>query len=363
MSIVIDNYNYARFLPQCIESALAQTYPSTEVVVVDDASTDGSQEIIRKFDRVVPVLRERNGGQGAAFNAGFAACSGDIVFFLDSDDLLAPDAVAAVVAAWEPGAAKAQYRLEMIGADGAAIDVHPPRYIRFDSGDVVPLLLRRGRYQTAVTSGNAFAREALQKILPVPEGEYRISADGYLVTVAPLYGRVVSIDRPLGTYRVHGSNLWNLWATPGAVNAQPFRGRLDHDLVRYAALGKACAALGLRPREDPGLRDWMHLENRLCSLCLEPEQHPIKGDRRWSLALRGAWEALADARLIARWRTLLALWFLAVGLLPRGLARASVNWRMRPTARPRALAGMLRLMGLQRWRWRRISEEEKGTRP
>src|SRR3954451_20463787 len=93
VSIVIDNYNYARFLPEAIESALAQTYPDTEVIVVDDGSTDDSREIIASYgSRVRPVLKT-NGGQASAFNAGFAASRGDVVLFLDSDDTLFPEAV------------------------------------------------------------------------------------------------------------------------------------------------------------------------------------------------------------------------------------------------------------------------------
>lgn len=72
-SIIIDNYNYGRFLADAINSALAQTYQHTEVIVVDDGSTDNSREIISQYgDRIRPVLKE-NGGQGSAFNAGFEA--------------------------------------------------------------------------------------------------------------------------------------------------------------------------------------------------------------------------------------------------------------------------------------------------
>jgi glycosyltransferase involved in cell wall biosynthesis len=106
VSIVITNYNYGRFVARCIDSALAQCYPNTEVVVVDDASRDNSREIIQSYGkRVVPVLQGRNGGQGAAFNAGFHACQGEVVLFLDADDWLYPHAVARIVAALSPGVA------------------------------------------------------------------------------------------------------------------------------------------------------------------------------------------------------------------------------------------------------------------
>ncbi len=84
-SIIVNNYNYGRFLAEAIESALSQTYANTEVIVVDDGSTDNSRDIIASYkDQIIPVLKE-NGGQASAFNAGFQASSGEVIFFLDAD--------------------------------------------------------------------------------------------------------------------------------------------------------------------------------------------------------------------------------------------------------------------------------------
>jgi len=346
VSVIVDNYNYGRYLAQSIESALAQTYARTEVIVVDDASTDDSPTVIRRYARVVPVFKAVNSGQASALNAGFLASHGEIVIFLDADDYLEPDAVARVVAAWKPGIAKIQYRLRVIDGSGRAVELFPPRDTRFDSGDVVPLLLRSGRYHTAVTSGNAFSREVLQRILPIPEGEFRISADGYLVTLAPLFGTVLSLDEPLGVYRLHERNAW---ATRESAAAGRFRHSLKQDFSRYRALSSKAAELGLEPPIDPGLHDWLHLESRICSLCTEPEGHPVRSDSRVFLGWRGFRESLRDSRL--RWtrRAMLAAWFLAVGLLPRRHSRALVIWRMAPAARPWFLTKLLRLIrGRQR---------------
>ena len=88
VSIIINNYNYARFLRAAIDSALGQSYASIEVLVVDDGSTDQSRAIIDSYgDRVKSILK-KNGGQASALNAGFAQCQGDIVIFLDADDVL-----------------------------------------------------------------------------------------------------------------------------------------------------------------------------------------------------------------------------------------------------------------------------------
>jgi glycosyltransferase involved in cell wall biosynthesis len=201
VSIVVLNFNYARFLPRSIDHALAQDYPDTEVIVVDDASQDESAEIIRRYkDAVVPVLRETNGGQGAAMNDGFKASRGELIIFVDADDYLYPSAVSRVVEAWSEGVAMVQYRLDLIDPTGRIVDVYPPHEVSFDSGDVVPNLLSAGRFENTVTSGNAFSRAALQTILPVPEEDFRLSADGYLVTVVPFAGPVVSIEQPLGAY-------------------------------------------------------------------------------------------------------------------------------------------------------------------
>src|SRR5262249_61789343 len=92
-SIVINNYNYGRFLRDAIGSALNQSYPHVEVIVVDDGSTDGSREIIAGYgDRIIPVLKQ-NGGQASAYNARVARSCGKVMLFLDSDDMLLRTAV------------------------------------------------------------------------------------------------------------------------------------------------------------------------------------------------------------------------------------------------------------------------------
>ncbi|MEO1182237.1 MAG: glycosyltransferase, partial [Cyanobacteria bacterium J06636_28] len=85
VSIVINNYNYASFVGQAIDSALNQSYENVEVIVVDDGSQDNSRDIISSYgDKIIPVF-QKNGGQAAAFNAGFAHSSGDIICLLDAD--------------------------------------------------------------------------------------------------------------------------------------------------------------------------------------------------------------------------------------------------------------------------------------
>jgi hypothetical protein len=223
----------------------------------------------------------------------------------------------------------------LVDSDGRQIDLLPPPEVKFDDGDVVSILLSRGRYENTVTSGNAFVRTTLSSILPVPEKEFRISADGYLLTVAPFCGRIVSINEPLGAYVVHGTNYWT---GPVGRVAEPerFRRALQHDSDRYEALRRKAAEHGLVVASRPGLADPQHLTNRIGSLVMDPQNHPDPGDSRLTLALRGAWASRRASVPTAR-RALLATWFFALGVLPRPWASKLISWRLDPVSRPERL--------------------------
>jgi glycosyltransferase involved in cell wall biosynthesis len=226
VSIVVNNYNYARFLGAAIDSALAQTHPRTEVVVVDDGSTDDSREVIAAYGaRVTPVLKA-NGGQASAFNAGLPVTRGEVVLFLDADDLLLPTAVATAIPLFaDPAVVNVHWPLWMVDADGhRTAGVLPERPLA--EGDLRDVVIRDGpdSYQGVPTSGNAWSRRFLGRVLPAPEPEYRHGADGYLITVAPLYGRVRTLGEPQGCYRVHGGN--QFWCDGTSE-------RVERSLVRY----------------------------------------------------------------------------------------------------------------------------------
>ena len=149
VSVVINNYNYGRYLRAAIDSSLAQSYPQVEVVVVDDGSTDDSREVIESYgNRIIPLIKS-NGGQGSAFNAGFAASQGEIVIFLDADDELLDDAVDRVVKAWRPGVAKVQFQLELVDDGGKSLGMLVPQFNGFiPNGDIRDRIVRFGEYPT-----------------------------------------------------------------------------------------------------------------------------------------------------------------------------------------------------------------------
>lgn len=100
VSVVIPSYNYARFLGRTIESLLAQSFPSWEAIIVDDGSTDDTEKVaadlVNKDPRIVYV-RQQNSGTSAAKNVGIRHARGDYIVFLDADDLLTANKLAAHV--------------------------------------------------------------------------------------------------------------------------------------------------------------------------------------------------------------------------------------------------------------------------
>ncbi len=90
ISVIIPNYNYGRFIGEAIESVLAQTFPPSEIIVVDDGSDDNSADIVRTYGSRVKFIQQRNQGVGAARNNGVKNYSGNLIAFLDDDDVWLP---------------------------------------------------------------------------------------------------------------------------------------------------------------------------------------------------------------------------------------------------------------------------------
>lgn len=90
ISVIIPTYNRAKYLRQCIESALSQDYPNLEVIVVDNGSTDNTAEILTSFGNKIKCLKEEKRGASAARNKGLRAARGEFIALLDSDDFYLP---------------------------------------------------------------------------------------------------------------------------------------------------------------------------------------------------------------------------------------------------------------------------------
>ena len=128
VALVIPVYNQADYLGHTIESALGQTRPFDEVIVVDDGSTDGSADVARRFAGRVRLIAQANAGQAVALNRGWAAADADIIGYLSSDDLVDPVLVARLLPAFGDGSApRVVYpRFRLIDPDGHMFGVHRP---------------------------------------------------------------------------------------------------------------------------------------------------------------------------------------------------------------------------------------------
>jgi glycosyltransferase involved in cell wall biosynthesis len=94
VSVVIAAYNGAQYLPEAIDSALAQTYPKVEVIVVDDGSTDSTAEVVGAYGARVRYLYQQNAGTAAARNTGIQSAQGELIALLDQDDRWLPEKLA-----------------------------------------------------------------------------------------------------------------------------------------------------------------------------------------------------------------------------------------------------------------------------
>ena len=199
VSIVINNYNYRGFIRQAIESALAQTYGNTEVIIVDDGSTDGSVEIINEYSKQTTVILKQNGGQASAFNVGISRATGDFILLLDSDDYLFPNAVEECVTKFPPGYSRVYFRLRTVDGHGNHIR-HSKRSVHRFDGSAISAMAEGRRVPHVPTSGNVFDSRHLKAILPIPEDEYRICADGYLFVKTAISGNVGALMRGTWSY-------------------------------------------------------------------------------------------------------------------------------------------------------------------
>jgi glycosyltransferase involved in cell wall biosynthesis len=203
-SILIENYNYADYLGDAIESALAQDYNNFEVVVVDDGSTDDSREVIQRFGKHVKTVFKANGGLASAFNAGVSNSQGELIFFLDSDDSADRNRLSKVIDQFETNhhAQWVFHQLRRVAADGrTAIEPEPePEIKHFD-------LRHKGFHFPALsTSGLCFRRSFASRLFPLPEARACLISDNYLKFAAVLLAPGIYMGEAFGSLRIHGLN-------------------------------------------------------------------------------------------------------------------------------------------------------------
>ncbi|HLZ64878.1 MAG TPA: glycosyltransferase [Aliidongia sp.] len=336
LSIVVGNYNYEKFVAFAVDSALRQTYRNIEVIVIDDGSTDGSRALLERYRDRVRLIFKENGGSTSTIHAGWAAARGEIVMFLDADDMLREDAARSVVAAWRPDIVKVQFPLTVIDAEGRPRGFVPAATRALGDKEIDRLVRRWGIYPTPPTSGNAYARRLLAEVLPLDTKRFKYGADGALNAVAPLYGSVISLGVSLGYYRVHGGNLW----AGTQLDVDRFLGYVALGREEARFLKEHAARRGIRlSKAEPLDHSLVFLERRLAIRKMAPGHPASRGDHVLALFLKACRCVRIYERGLLRAALKLA-WFLVTALAPPRLAVTLLTYHYVPKRRP-ALFGQV----------------------
>jgi len=342
VSIIIPNYNYCQYLGFAIDSALCLDWADTEIIVVDDGSSDGSGAVIDAYgDRIQAVFQE-NAGQLVACMNGFERSKGDLIIFLDSDDVLDPSVVREAAAVWRPATSKVQFQMRTIDRDGYDLGSFLPQYrVIPTSGQIRRWALTTGTYPTAPGSGNIYARQAVQKIFQAIPGhdifQERV-ADAPLLAAAPFLGDVLVVAKPLVAYRIHGRN----HGVVTTLDEKRFTAEVQRALRNMSFVRAIALSAGLALPETAIYRSLWFIPYRLASLLLRPAQHPIAGDSAFAIVSDTCRAALMPQGFSPGAVLVLVVWVCVVAILPKGPARALILWRFASGSRPEFLRQILR---------------------
>jgi len=322
VSIIINNFNYAEYIASCIESALDQTYRNIDVIVCDDGSTDNSRAIIESYGSSVNAIFKLNGGQGSALNAGYKKSSGDLVIFLDADDILWPSCVSEVVRHWRSDLMKLHFNLAIIDSSGNSIGglyLKPP----LPRGDLREQLISNGSVATMPTSGNVFPRAFLDQIMPMPEVGWERDADAYLFNLAALSGEVGAIDEPLGGYRLHGRNATAM-VKEGKVNKSALRKFLQREILTDQNLAAYGQKIGVHYRLGTLTGSLPHLQQLFLHEKLFNEDHCFGEKSAFRIFILYMKLLFSSKSPSLYKRPIIAGWSLVVMLLPKSVAQPLV---------------------------------------
>ena len=205
VSVIIPNYNYAQYIREAVDSVLAQTYPSIEIVVVDDGSKDDSREIIESYGDKIKAIFQKNQGVSAARNNGVATSSGKFVAFLDADDVWLPEKLERQIARFDADEKIAFVHCSMTlvssggeilgeesdGQEGSVAD----EFLRFERGVVI------GAASTGVV-----LRKVFDEIGGFDKRQSTAADWDFAYRIATKY-KIGFVAESLVRYRMHGSNM------------------------------------------------------------------------------------------------------------------------------------------------------------
>jgi glycosyltransferase involved in cell wall biosynthesis len=210
VSAVIPTYNSAKYIRDAVESVLAQTYPVYEVLVVDDGSTDGTEELFKGYGNRIRYIRQANAGPPVARNTGLAQAAGDWIALLDSDDLWTPQKIERQVAYLESHPACGLVYTDMKTFDDSGIieeSVKISRNLRLPSGNIFPQMFAETLFQTSAV----LIRKSCIDRVGGFDTELRMGDDYELFLRISRHYELGYVDEPLVLYRQHATQGTRTW--------------------------------------------------------------------------------------------------------------------------------------------------------
>ncbi len=199
VSIVTPSYNQVEFLEKTILSVINQDYPNIEYIIIDGGSTDGSQEIIKKYENKISYwVSEKDNGQSDAINKGFKKCTGDIVAWINSDDLYVEGAISCAVAYFSEHTG-----IDMVHGKIDLIDVHGEyiTYVASKDFTLQELIISNQVWQPSVF----FKRKIFDEIGYLDESYHYIMDYDFWIRIATRYN-IGYINSTLARFRLHGQS-------------------------------------------------------------------------------------------------------------------------------------------------------------
>lgn len=211
VSVLIANYNYAKYINQTLDSALRQTYQHFEIIVCDDGSSDNSCEVIETYvqnDSRIKLIRQPNGGVASALNTTYRESKGEIICLLDADDIWIDTKLEKVVNEFKTNLQSGFviHNVILIDSQGKFIKGNP-MYKKLASGWMADYALENGGHIGNIPQASALSirREVAEYIFPLNEN-FRQNADSLIFRCAPYITVIGAVPEVLNQFRLHGSN-------------------------------------------------------------------------------------------------------------------------------------------------------------
>lgn len=239
VSVIVPNYNYARYMDERMQSILNQTYQNFEIIILDDYSTDNSRKVIEKYrgnPHVVAIVynKENSGSTFKQWNKGFSIAKGELIWIAEADDTCKPNQLELLVNEFEKDNILSLAFVRTVAFDESGhewiyygSDIKNERTIHINGRKFVNKYMCRGSYVTNASS--ALFKRSILKLINDEYTTFKASGDVLFWIEIARNGNVSIINKPLNYCRRHGNNVTESVSKSGsAIQALEAKRIKDH---------------------------------------------------------------------------------------------------------------------------------------